>query len=289
MKLLRCHCPAKINLYLKVVGRRPDGYHELVTVMQPLSLADILELEYDPAGLELTCQCNWPTVPRDTGNLAVRAAQLFQQHTGRRFGLRLRLEKQIPVAAGLGGGSSDAAGVLLGLRTLVTPDLPWSELHQLARQLGADVPFFLLQRPALARGIGDVLEPLDLPAIWLVLVNPGFAVATAWVYQQLQPPFSPALTTARNFWEKTPAAQWLHNDLAEITERHYPEIARLRQQLLDLGAQGALMSGSGPTVFGLFPDQAMAEHAAAVLTRETGYWVRVARGLPRRPDRPQSE
>lgn len=282
MIALHLLCPAKVNLYLKVVGRRPDGYHELVSVLQPLSLADDLELHYDPGGQGLDFFCDHPALPQDESNLAVRAVQLFQRHTGCRGGLRLVLRKKIPVAAGLGGGSSDAAGVLLGLRALMAPELPANELHHLARQLGADVPFFLLGGPALARGIGEILEPLKLPATWLVLVNPGLAVSTAWVYRQLQPPFTPAPQRDRAFWEQTPPERWLHNDLEEVTSRWYPEIGWLKKKLLELGAQAALMSGSGPTVFGLFSGEAAASQAAAVLARETGYWVQAVRGLTRR-------
>ncbi len=279
MTVLRLFCPAKVNLYLKVVGRRPDGYHDLITIMQPLTLADRLELHFATEGGEVLLSCQHPELPTSADNLAVKAALLFRERTGQRFGLHLKLTKNIPVAAGLGGGSSDAAAVLQGLNQLCGRPLAPAQLYDLARQLGADVPFFLLGGPALATGIGDRLQPLALPPHWLVLANPGFAVATGWVYRQLQPPFAPAPPRPLAYWQHTPAAFWLHNDLEEVVIRHYPGIRRLQETLVRLGAQATLMTGSGPTVFGLFRDGESAATAAACLRRETGWWAVPAQGL----------
>lgn len=277
MHSLTLSCPAKVNLYLKVVGRRPDGYHDLLTVMQPLSLAD--ELVVTLAGDTITLECNRPELPVDQGNLAVRAALAFQEATAQTFGVRLKLTKHIPLAAGLGGGSSDAAGVLKALNRLRGQPLAGSQLHALARRLGADVPFFLLDGPALAQGIGDRLSPMTLPATWLVLVNPGFPVSTAWVYASLQPPFAPPDEGLLDRMAREQPANWLHNDLEAVTLGRYPALSDLKQGLVAEGALGALMSGSGPTVFGLFTDAEAARRAAASLKATTGFWATAVQGV----------
>ncbi len=277
MTSLTLSCPAKVNLYLKVVGRRPDGYHDLVTVMQPLSLADELVLTLGGAGI--TLDCNHPDLPLDEDNLAVRAAVMFQEATFQKFGLHIRLTKNIPLAAGLGGGSSNAAGVLRGLNILQGKPLDDIRLQQLARRLGADVPFFLLDGSALGRGIGDLLTPITLPAGWFVLVNPGFPVSTAWVYAGLRPPFlSPDDTLLARLVQEPPSA-WLHNDLEAVTLTRYPELADLKQALWQEGAAGALMSGSGPTIFGLFTDKDTAVRAASRLGASTGFWTTAVQGV----------
>jgi len=274
---LTLSCPAKVNLYLQVVGRRPDGYHELITVMQPLSLADSLTITLRPA--DIICECQGADLPGDEGNLAVRAVKAFQQAAGADFGVHLRLVKNIPLAAGLGGGSSDAAGVLRGLNRLRGLPLNPAQLAAVARQLGADVPFFLLTGPALGRGIGEVLTPITLPPLWYVLVNPGFPVSTAAVYAGLRPPFqAPPLEQIHTMLQHHPTT-WLHNDLEAVTMARYPELAELKTALRRQGAQGVLMSGSGPTVFGIFPTAASARAAASRLQADTGLWTAAAQGV----------
>lgn len=278
MEALTLRCPAKVNLYLKVVGRRPDGYHELITILQALTLAD--ELVISRQGSDIRLECNRLDLPQDEGNLAVRAALAFQEASGQRFGVYLRLTKHIPVAAGLGGGSSDAAGVLRGLNRLLDRPLNRGQLISVARKLGADVPFFLLHGPALGRGIGDQLTPITLPRLWYVLLNPGFAVSTAAVYAGLQPPFTaPAQTRVEQMLREHPAA-WLHNDLEAVTLMQHPELAVYKEALRRQGARGVLMSGSGPTLFGIFADEAAAGQAASRLSADTGLWTAAVRGLP---------
>ena len=277
MNSLTLSCPAKVNLYLKVVGRRPDGYHDLVTVMQPLTLAD--ELVLTPRAADIILDCNRPDLPVDKNNLAIRAALAFQEATSESFGVHLRLTKNIPVAAGLGGGSSDAAGVLRGLNRLRGQPLDDNRLGRLARRLGADVPFFLLKGPALGEGIGDRLSPLKLPADWFVLVNPGFEVSTAWVYAGLEPPFEAPDESVLNRLTHEHPARWLHNDLETVTLSRYPILGDLKQLVLAEGALGTLMSGSGPTVFGMFSEEGMAVQAATRIKAATGFWTATAQGV----------
>lgn len=278
MALIRRRCPAKINLYLKVLGRRADGYHDLVTVMQPLSLADELTITPNPAGLSLTCHP--PHLPQGEDNLVWQAACTFAAATGLTLAVHLELKKNIPVAAGLGGGSSDAANTLLALNLLAGQPLNPTDLHHLACQLGADVPFFLQCGPAVARGIGTDLTPITLPPYWYVLANPGLTVSTRWVYENLDlSALQPASSEVWKDWQGAPPAHWLENDLETVTLRRFPELRSLLRRFQDLGAWGQGMSGSGPTLFGLFPTADHARQAAQQLRSSFTGWLAVARGL----------
>lgn len=271
-------CPAKVNLYLRVLSRRADGYHDLLSIMQPLSLAD--ELIITPTAPGIFLDCDQPGIPRGPGNLVWQAAMEFQQATGRKVGAHIQLHKRIPVAAGLGGGSSDAAGTLLALNALAGEPLKAEALHSLAVGLGADVPFFLGLSPAMARGIGEKLSPVQLPAYWYLLLNPGVRVSTRWVYESLD------LNSLKRYkvleegnWEPEQPAAWVHNDLESVTLKKYPELAQLLETLGSLGAQARGMSGSGPTLFGLFPSWEAARQAGQELRRDFPGWMAVARGL----------
>lgn len=260
--------PAKINLSLRVLGRRPDGYHNLDTVMQKLDLFDRLSLTVtsDPA---IVLHCPDSGLPEDDTNIVFRAAAAFLSAlTGRAghgggdagpMGVTVTLEKRIPVAAGLGGGSSDAGAALVGLNRLFKTPFSVPELLSMARPLGADVPFFVTDYGAVrAQGIGDQMTAVpSLSNCSVVLVNPGFAVSTRWVYEKY------ALTTGRKDSkilssqndEELGAPVAGINDLEQVTIPAYPEIEVCKQELLALGASVALMSGSGPTVFAIFPDE----------------------------------
>jgi len=254
--------PAKLNIRLKVTGRRPDGYHELVSIMVPVSLFDHLELERTRRGrIRLTCQ--GLTIPDDEENLVYRAARAFFSRAGLESGLSVRLTKNIPVAAGLGGGSSDAASTLLALNEMCSNPLTSEELAELAVSLGADIPFFLKNRPCMVRGIGEILEPIEKwPGFWYVIVTPPVKVSTAWVYANLKLKLTTgeydsiiSLLESGSFDE----AEILENDLETVTASHFPVINTIKKSLVDGGAKGALMSGSGPSVFGIFEskDQAL--------------------------------
>lgn len=267
-----------MNLYLKVLGRRPDGYHELVTVMQPLSLADVLEVEGGSPGLRLEVEA--AALPGGPENLVWRAAVAFYAAVGRPPRVHLRLHKCIPVAAGLGGGSSDAAGTLKALNRLEGEPLGPGELYRVAAGLGADVPFFLSLRPQVGRGIGTDLSPVELPPYWYVLLNPGLTVSTAWVYRSLDLEYLRAAgAPVREAWAGERPQEWVANDLESVTFTAYPELAAWVARVKEAGALAAGMSGSGPTLFGLFGEQAAALAAARELRREFAGWLAVTRGL----------
>ncbi len=269
-------CPAKVNLYLRVVGRRPDGYHEVVTVMQPLSLADVLTVSLGGEGLSLTC--DRPELPQGEENLVWRAARQFQEETGLRQGVRLSLAKHIPVAAGLGGGSSDAAGALLALNELAGKPLADRHLHRLASLLGADVPFFLAREPAVGRGTGTQLRAVTLLPYWYLLVNPGVPLSTRWVYENLDLA-ALAGPSAAEAWDPEHPETWVHNDLGTVAVKRFPELAQLLAGLKEAGAWCQGVSGSGPTLFGLFHTREAAHQAGLTLRRTFRGWLTVARGL----------
>jgi len=276
-------CPAKVNLFLKVLGIRPDGYHEISTLMQPVSLYDELTVEVaDGSGVEVICPSN--EVPSGPSNLAYKAAELFLKETGIIKKIKLSIVKHIPVGAGLGGGSSDAASVLIALNSMTGAGASEEALMRLGAEIGSDVPFFILRSPALASGRGTEMTRVVLPQYHYVLVNPGFPVSTAWAYNNLDLTkvnqdynltySAKALSRADNKWGHSPVGRLkssLVNDLETATVAAHPVLARLKDALLESGADGALMSGSGPTVFGVFVDRGAA--AAA--------FENIREGLPR--------
>jgi 4-diphosphocytidyl-2-C-methyl-D-erythritol kinase len=291
--------PAKINLFLKVLGRRPDGYHELDSLMAPVEVFDHLRLEFPRAhGLSLVC----PGHPELEGpdNLALRAADAFFRATGRAPRLRLHLRKNIPLAAGLGGGSSDAGATLRALNRHFGHPLAPRRIANLALRLGADVPFFLRGGPCRAGGVGERLRPVRLPPFWVVLAFAPFGLSTREVFERFDRRSRSGkgkkgknrLTERRDSARERPSgggwscerlAENLVNDLQPIGEALHPEIGRVRLELLRAGAAGASMSGSGPTVFGLFFDGAAAARSLRALRREGGWTYLVARGVAREP------
>ena len=291
--------PAKVNLGLRVVGRRPDGYHLLESVFAPIDLADQLEIEVDFAAepgvaLEFDSGGLSGEVPADHRNLAVRAAAAYLELADVAARVRIRLRKRIPVAAGLGGGSSDAGAVLAGLARMLPGRVPAEALAAAALRLGADVPFFLDPRPARVSGIGERVEPLAAwPRLALALVNPGNSLATSQVYgiwDQLAAtltPLSPRSTmppvsSLESAWPTDEAARvrrledLLVNDLEAAALRLCPSIADLKRRLLEVGALATAMSGSGATVFGVFRDEVEARIGLERAGFEPPVWERVA-------------
>jgi len=255
--------PAKLNLILKVVGRRGDGYHDLFSLMVPINLVDRLTFSSGPPGIHLTC--HGIPVPDNESNLVVRAAKTFFSRIGRNPSLVMSLAKNIPVAAGLGGSSSDGAATLKVLNKLYGEPLDADGLAETALTLGADVPFFLYNLPSIARGVGERLEPIPAwPEYWYVIVTPPVSVSTAWVYNNLKL----ELTTSKNDYIVNPLRKdWsaigtvLENDLETVTTARYPVIKSIKKAFVEAGADGALMSGSGPSVFGVFRSEEAARRA----------------------------
>jgi 4-diphosphocytidyl-2-C-methyl-D-erythritol kinase len=272
--------PAKINLCLHVLGKRPDGYHELAMLMQRVSLYDTLRIAL-VAERGVRVVCKGVELPPGGENIAARAARRMLELSGADCGVEIAIDKAIPVAAGLGGGSSDAAAVLMGLDEMLSTALGKERLMAEGGKLGADVPFFIFKEAAWATGIGDCLETVpSLAPLWYVLVNPGVAVSTAWVYQNLGLTSPGTVARMPGFLETTAGVvRLLHNDLEGVTIPRYPVIASLKERLLGLGAAGALMSGSGPTVFGVFEGVEAARAACEELATVPGWRSFLVRAL----------
>ncbi len=266
---------AKINLTLDVLERLPNGYHTVRMVMQTVSLHDEVTVELDGTG-KTTLRCSLPYLPVDGSNLACRAAELFYRETGIPDpGTAIRLEKRIPVAAGLAGGSTDAAAVLRALDELHGTALGDGRLCELGLRLGADIPYCLLGGTMLAEGIGERLRRLpDCPKASVVLIKPSFSVSTAAIYAAMdahQPtarPDTEGMLRALEAGDLAEICHRLYNVMEPVTGARNWEIREIRGRLLDCGAMGAVMSGSGPTVYGVFREQARAEAAWQTLKRE---------------------
>ena len=277
---MKIRAPAKINLTLRVVGRRADGYHLLDTVMVPVSLYDDIDIRKVGVAKKqskfprplIKVTCSNPAVPTGPKNLAYRAAELLLAKAKPKPPIEIRIRKRIPVGAGLGGGSTDAAATLNGLNRLLKLKLSRQKLEQLGLSLGADVPFFVRGLPARAGGIGEKLQPLrGLPAMWLVIIYPGFPVSTTWVYRNLPrkltiPEVNNSITRRLKDFNNLQAV--LVNELEPVTLNRYPKIAIIKEKLLRAGAAACLMSGSGSSVFGIFHSNRKARVAFRKLMAE---------------------
>jgi len=276
---MRLLSPAKINLFLFVTGKRPDGYHTLRTLMCLVGLHDEITLSFGKGGI--TCDCSHPDVPSGPGNLAHRAATLFLKHDAVRGNSRgdavaISINKHIPVGAGLGGGSSNAAAVLRGLNRHFGRPLSREELISMGTSLGADVPFFIFGGPALAGGIGEILHtPPPIRPFKVVLIYPGVAVSTAEVYKNLKLGLTNHEKENREILfngEVFDPTAYLHNDLEAVAVSLCPVIRSAREALSDVGADGVLTSGSGSSVFGIFYNAGRAETAVEALRRRYVGW-----------------
>jgi len=288
MKILS---PAKVNLSLLIGKLRADGYHDIQTVFQAVDVSDTIEIKEIRRGIEIFCSS--PGVPAGSSNLAYRAAELIQKKAKTKQGIRITITKKIPVSGGLGGGSSNASAVLLALNKLWSLGLNEDALMAIAGRIGADAPFFIRSGTAFASGKGEKLEFLPAAAGWLILANPGIKVSTAWAYGAWDR-FSVAnrkkLLTQKhrnikiivNLLKKSPGlmipGRYFFNDFESIVIDRFPGIGKLKSSLNSFGATGALMTGSGSTVFGLAPTRAAAEKISKKLA-DKAPWVRIAKTI----------
>ncbi len=285
---LTCRSGCKVNLLLNILGRRPDGFHDLETLFLPVPLHDELQFETADAGVHLTC--NRVDLPVDGSNLVHRAASRFLAAAGLQRGVRIHLEKRIPMAAGLGGGSGNAAQTLLGMNELFGQPLDAMVIDGLAAGLGSDINFFLQERPALARGRGEQVTPLDpfpiLSGRGLLLHHPGFGISTAWAYQQLgrfpeglngRPGRAERLVAQLTAGDLPGAMAGLYNSLETPALDKYPILQLFQEAFIRNGAIGTLMSGSGSTTFAVFPDLSSAQAAVGPFQAEFGVegWTQV--------------
>mgnify|MGYP003393887137 FL=1 len=287
MKLL---APAKINLFLEVVDKRIDGYHNIRTIFQKIELFDELSFEEEDNGILLTVE--GASLPTGHENIVYKAVKGIMDYANIKKGIRIHIKKNIPVGAGLGGGSSDAAAALLGACSLWNISITLNELLVIAADLGADVPFFLHGASALGLGRGDELYPINLPwQMRLLIVNPCIEISTASVYEKYDSLNNNAkmlLTKDEKdikikcFMHSETSVEniggFLYNDLEAVVLRDYPVVRELKAELIKQGAAGSLMTGSGPTVFGVFLDEKEAVKGASEFEKR-GYKVWVAKTL----------
>jgi len=284
-RTLTLFSPIKVNLYIRIVGKRPDGYHNLETVMAPLDFGDTLT--FAPAERGITMSCDNPALPTDDTNLVVRAAKRLAERFAVKRGAHIVLTKCAPLAAGVGGGSSNAAFTLMGLNRLWKLGATEAQLGEIAASLGSDVNFFLTGKTALCRGRGEQVVPvLFRLKAFVLLINPGFGISTKWAYESwakaatrltVQPPDVTVLLRALEENDLAAASAALYNSLEAPSVGKFPVLELLKRAMRNEGAAGALMSGSGASVFGMFANATDAERAAVKARAEFGpsLWTRV--------------
>jgi 4-diphosphocytidyl-2-C-methyl-D-erythritol kinase len=275
MNSIQLKARAKINLGLDVTGCREDGYHEVRMIMQSIRLYDRLRIQKTDRQADIRIQTNLPYLPVNENNLVYKAAKLMYDNFSIQGGVDIELEKFIPVAAGMAGGSSDAAAVMVGMNRLFDLSASRKKLMELGVQIGADVPFCIMRGTVLAEGIGEILTPLaDAPKMNVLIAKPPISVSTKLVYEHLrldETTEHPDIDGIREAIERQDVrgiADRLGNVLENVTIKEYPVIARIKETMRENGAWNALMSGSGPTVFGIFPDTDSAQKCAEVLKNQ---------------------
>jgi 4-diphosphocytidyl-2-C-methyl-D-erythritol kinase len=280
--------PAKVNLRLEVLHKRDDGYHDISSIIQPIDLFDKVTIAVNEGDEGIKVDSKHPQVPSGRNNLAYRAAESVIRRVGFKGNVTIQIKKNIPVAGGLGGGSSNAAAVLKGLNKMLGEQLSYEELHDMGRRLGADIPFFLLGKSAIATGIGDILQEVVIPRFWYILINPGFPVSTADIYNDIilgltKKSVDISINGSINFL-KSPVFinKLLRNDLENVVIKKYPEIVNIKKILVQKGASGSLLSGSGSTVFGLFVESGHAQKVYELLLNDASkndWTIYLTRGL----------
>jgi 4-diphosphocytidyl-2-C-methyl-D-erythritol kinase len=283
MQSLTLQAPAKVNLRLDVLRKRSDGYHDLRTMMERVNIHDEIEIKIVEKGLFV--QCDNEEVPEDEDNIAFRALKEILAYSSRNVGVEVFIKKNIPVASGMGGGSSNAAAVIKGINYLLKLKLNKEKLIKIGAKVGADVPFFLFEGPALAEGIGEQLKKIrSMPKLLFLIVNPGIKVSTEAVYNRYnaehtygdKPEELPSV-----YRTKKDVAKILSNDLEKVTIKEFPVIEEIKNELIKNGAIASLMTGSGPTVFGLYSDKIKLSQAFEKLVRKKkdGWRVFMAENL----------
>lgn len=264
IKSLKLKAPGKINLRLDVLGKRSDGYHDLRMLNSSVSIFDDIEIEIIDKGIEVVCE-NDPTVPSGEENIVYQATKEIMAYSNKNVGVRITINKMIPAGAGMGGGSSNAAAVLMGLNQLLKVQLSKEKLMSIGLRFGADIPFFLYGAPAIATGVGETLAKVKkIPKMPLVIIFPNQTVATKVIYEKFRSDASIAAndnSLPDEYTTKKAVVKVLGNDLEQITSKQYPIVNELKELLLKSGAMGAQMTGSGPSVFGIFSDKEKAEKA----------------------------
>lgn len=269
--------PAKINLGLKITGKRPNGYHELQSLMCPLSFGDVLDFEPLKEKGAWSASSNVVDIPTGEGSLIEKAFRWASSALNYEGGLKVKLNKVIPTGAGLGGGSSDAAAVMRAVEKITGMSLLDESYPEIALSVGADVPFFLKEGAKWITGIGEIVsQSVRVPALEVLLIHPGIGISTKWVYSELKiealTSKNPAVTLPPAFESFGYLKSYLTNDLESVVLPHYPVVREMKESLAALGADAALMSGSGSTVFGLYSDPKMRDEALKILKERNPQW-----------------
>lgn len=284
MKVMKLKSPGKINVRLDVLNKRSDGFHDLRMINTAVSVFDDIECELIDRGIVVECE-NDSNVPSGEDNIVYKVTKEILAYSNKNIGVRIKIKKNIPSSAGMGGGSSNAATVMLGLNELLKINLNKEKLMKIGVRFGADVPFFIYNAPAIATGIGENMTRIKkMPKLNLVLVTPNIKVPTKWVFERYE------MTDGKNgqggeqlpveYTTKKSLIRYLNNDLEKVTLEKYPVVKEIKTSLVKAGAIAAQMTGSGPTVFGIFPDKEGAEKAGQRLrTKFPDYAVRVAENL----------
>lgn len=258
MKKIEIYSYSKINLTLNILGKRQDGYHNIETIMQSINLTDRIFIKEEKEGIKV--KCNHSQVPIDAQGLAYRSAEKILNRYKITKGVKIEIDKKIPLASGMAGGSANSASILVGINKLFTLSLSNEDLRGIGEELGMDVPFCIQNGTALAYHRGEKVAPLSPvnPQLWIIIINPGFEIPTKWAYNNLDLSLikreknnTKAMLEALKEGEARGIAKNLFNSFEELIIKKYPEIGKIKDRLIEEGALGALMSGSGPTVFGV--------------------------------------
>jgi 4-diphosphocytidyl-2-C-methyl-D-erythritol kinase len=278
--LIRLKSFAKINLCLYILGKRKDGFHEIYTVMQAVGLHDWLSLYKIPKGVVI--QTDNPQLPTGRMNLAYKAAEIFLNQIGIDQGVKINIQKRIPLSSGLGGGSSNAAFTLMGLNKLFNTNFSKRKLLDMGKQIGSDVPFFFSSGQAVATGRGEKIREVKLPLdYWIVLINPDIEISTSWVYKNFKINLTREKKLIRIYKSKksffNSVVGW-ENELEKTSVKKYPQLKKLREKLKQIGAIKTSMSGSGPTIYGIFLNKPRYKEVKSLYSEK--WQVRVTRPIP---------